>query len=246
MTIRERILTALRSSDRLCDDCLSEATGIRPRQAVNAECRWMSCNRLLTRVKEDCARCQRVKLINALTEGGAAIRAGAAARPLSSASPAIRDGVNSRFQREAVDTALRSGVTCYLVSCVGQKRNAPSKAKDLYTSDWFRKARAHVERQSSPWFILSAEHGLVDPESVIAPYEKTLNEMSVQLRRQWANKVVEQMERLLPRCDEVVVLAGARYREFLMNHLSSRAPRVVVPLEGLRIGEQLSWLASRA
>ena len=58
----------------------------------------------------------------------------------------------------------RSGTT--LVQAL---ESAPAKAKDLYTSDWFRKARAYVEHRGGPWFILSAEHGLVDPETVIGP-----------------------------------------------------------------------------
>jgi len=133
---------------------------------------------------------------------------------------------------------------CYLVSCVSVKQAAPSRAKDLYLSDWFKKARLYVEHSGCPWFILSAEHGLVDPESVVAPYEKTLNHMGVRERREWAAKVVGQMGNVLPQTDSIVVLAGARYREFLMDYLGSRTRQVLVPLEGLRIGEQLSWLGS--
>ncbi len=35
---------------------------------------------------------------------------------------------------------------CFLVSCVSEKRNAPAKAKDLYISALFTKARALVEK----------------------------------------------------------------------------------------------------
>jgi hypothetical protein len=113
----------------------------------------------------------------------------------------------------------------------------------LYVSDWFKKARLYVEGSGDFWFILSAEHGLLDPEAIVAPYEKTLNHMGVNQRRAWAAKVIEQMEHQLPRTERIVVLAGARYREFLMDNLHSKAKQVVVPLEGLRIGEQLSWLS---
>lgn len=53
----------------------------------------------------------------------------------------------------------------YLISCVSRKRSAPAQARDLYTSDWFLKAREYVESTGSPWFILSAEHGLVPPKA---------------------------------------------------------------------------------
>jgi hypothetical protein len=114
----------------------------------------------------------------------------------------------------------------------------------LYLSDWFVKARRYVESAKAPWFILSAEFGLVRPDTVIAPYEKTLNTMGVAERRAWAQRVIEQMKAELPHCEELVILAGARYRENLMDYLRSRAKRVLVPLEGLRIGEQLSWLGT--
>jgi hypothetical protein len=133
---------------------------------------------------------------------------------------------------------------CFLVSCVGEKVRRPAKAKDLYASTWFTKARAYVESYGDPWFILSAEYGLVDPETVIAPYEKTLNTMGVHERRQWAARVIDQFAARLPDCEKIVILAGARYREFLMDYLNTRANKVEVPLEGLRIGEQLSWLGS--
>jgi len=105
--------------------------------------------------------------------------------------------------------------TLHLVSCVPRKRDQPVAAKDLYCSDWFRKARAYVEMNGGPWQILSAEHGLVDPDSVIGPYEKILTKMGVAERKAWAARVLEQLRPILAAVDRVVFLAGARYREFL-------------------------------
>ena len=72
----------------------------------------------------------------------------------------------------------------YLVSCVGQKLKTPAPARDLYTSVWFRKARSYVESTGLPWSVLSAKHGVVHPDEVIAPYDLTLNSMKVADRRQ--------------------------------------------------------------
>lgn len=133
--------------------------------------------------------------------------------------------------------------TVYLVSCVSVKGAEPTEARSLYVSDWFKKARSLVERSGAAWFILSAEHGLVHPMTVIAPYERTLNTMSVHERRAWASRVIERMNLELPRAERIVVLAGRRYREFLMEHLRSVCSDIQVPLEGLGIGEQLGWLS---
>jgi hypothetical protein len=132
---------------------------------------------------------------------------------------------------------------CFLVSCVSKKGRIATGARDLYTSEWFTKARAYVEVSEAPWFILSAEHGLLAPDEIIAPYEKTLNRMGVAERRGWAKRVIAQMDSKLPTCEQIVLFAGARYREFLMDYLGRRAQRVIVPLEGLRLGQQLAWLS---
>ena len=130
----------------------------------------------------------------------------------------------------------------YLVSCVSQKLAGPAPAKDLYTSSLFRKARSYAEAGGGPWFILSAKHGLLHPEEVIGPYNLTLNHMPAAQRRQWAAVVFSQLEPHLNGIESVVFLAGQRYWEILKSMLEARGVDVRIPMEGLRIGEQLSWL----
>ena len=130
----------------------------------------------------------------------------------------------------------------YLVSCVSKKRRHPAPAKGIYQSPWFNLARAWVEREGAPWYILSAKYGLVHPDTEIAPYDETLNKMGVAQRRDWAARIEIQMDETLPNANEVVVFAGLRYRENLNDYLQHRFKTVKVPMEGLRIGQQLSWL----
>ena len=52
------------------------------------------------------------------------------------------------------------------------------------------------------------------------------------------------MDTSLPAVDRIVVLAGQRYREFLMGYLRKRAETLEVPMEGLGIGKQLRYLAA--
>ena len=130
----------------------------------------------------------------------------------------------------------------YLVSCVSKKRASPAPAKDLYVSDWFLKARRYIEATGCPWFILSAKYGLVPPDQVLAPYEQTLNSMGISERRAWAERVQMQMDQALPDVGHVILFAGQRYREFLLPYFRRHGIIVEVPLEGLRIGEQLRWL----
>lgn len=128
-----------------------------------------------------------------------------------------------------------------LVSCVKTKAAEPAEARDLYTSTWFRKARAYVEARSMDWFVLSAKYGLVEPGRVIAPYELTLGELPAPDRRNRATGVVQALRNQGSRWDRIVVLAGVRYREHLIDELRTLAPSVEIPMQGLSFGPQLSW-----
>jgi len=132
--------------------------------------------------------------------------------------------------------------TVFLVSCVSRKGTGRQPAKDLYTSDWFRKARKYVERQGERWYILSAEHGLLFPDADITPYDNTLNRASVYERRAWARRVMKGLKEVLAPGDRAVFIAGARYREFLVPELLRMGVNVEIPMEGLQIGKQLRWL----
>lgn len=142
-------------------------------------------------------------------------------------------------------TAKLPAADLCLVSCVSKKQVHPAPAKELYISDWFMKVRTLVETQGWPWFILSAQHGLVHPDKEIAAYEKTLNTMRVDERRAWANDVMRALEGRLDGVRSVVVFAGEKYREFLVPETQRRGVQVHVPMEGLQIGKQLAWLNDR-
>ena len=136
---------------------------------------------------------------------------------------------------------MASNRRIYLVSCVKTKLSYRAPAQDLYTSPWFKKARAYVLKSGSPWFILSTEYHLVSPDDVIDTYEKTFQRVAEW--RDWAEKVQGQMEQMLPPADEVVIFAGANYRKHLKPYLHSRFPIVSAPLAHLRNGEQMKWLS---
>jgi hypothetical protein len=129
-----------------------------------------------------------------------------------------------------------------LVSCVKQKCGSAAAARDLYLSQLFRGLRRYAESHADAWYILSAEHGVLHPEQVVEPYERTLNAMPKPERVAWAERVQKQLLDILPADAEVILLAGLRYREEIEPFLRNRGFSVSVPLEGLKIGEQLQRL----
>jgi hypothetical protein len=64
MTREDRILAALATGRRLCDDCLSDVAGVKPRQSVSQACSALRQEGVLTRLTESCEACNRMKITN--------------------------------------------------------------------------------------------------------------------------------------------------------------------------------------
>src|SRR3990172_9853687 len=99
--------------------------------------------------------------------------AGAARRP--ALRPRATDGSCRGEPLWPTITVMRVG----LVGCTKSKQTHAAPARDLYTpSALFRGRRDYVERSCGRWFVLSAKYGLVDPDSIIEPYDQTLTKAS--------------------------------------------------------------------
>ena len=65
ITNKDKILELItKSSDGLCDDCLSSRAGIRPRQTVNIVARTLASSETITRIKRACPGCGAIKIVN--------------------------------------------------------------------------------------------------------------------------------------------------------------------------------------
>lgn len=130
-----------------------------------------------------------------------------------------------------------------LVGCVKSKRPHGAAAKDLYTSDYYSKMRAYAEGTGRPWFILSAEHGVVSPDEWLEPYDCYLPDMSRDYRRNWGMRVAAQLEEAIGPLEGVVfdIHAGAAYVESVEAALRPLGGVVTDQLHGLSFGRRLSW-----
>lgn len=127
-----------------------------------------------------------------------------------------------------------------LIACASKKTAIPRRARDLYLSTLFQKSLAYADSlEPDAIYILSAKHGLLAQDEVVAPYDETLNTKSAAEVRAWAERVRRQLEtHTNPKLDRFTILAGMTYRKHLVPHLA----QVSVPLEGLPIGKQLQRL----
>lgn len=96
------------------------------------------------------------------------------------------------------------------------------------------------------WYILSAKHGLVKPDDVLEPYDLTLNTMTVKERRAWAEVVLADLMKAVPKSTSITFLAGKSYRAFLVEPLRTKGYAIHIPMEGLGIGKQLQWLSANS
>jgi hypothetical protein len=152
----------------------------------------------------------------------------------------------SAISRSALGERKLAMVRIALVSCVKTKRDSPSPAGDLYVSPLFKALRNYAKTHADAWYVLSAEYGLLHPDRVVAPYERTLNNMAKVERIAWAERVRRDLDKVLQPNSEVILLAGLRYREGIEPFLVTRNCPFVVPLEGLGLGKQLQWLKRAA
>lgn len=131
-----------------------------------------------------------------------------------------------------------------LISCCSKKAKDLCPAKDLYISPLFKKSLAYARTLTSDdkIFILSAKHHLLSLTKEISSYDITLNTMSIQERKKWARIVNCQIDGILKKYqpDKIIVLAGKKYREFL--DFKDFKDTIVIPLEGMRIGQMLNFL----
>ena len=130
-----------------------------------------------------------------------------------------------------------------LVGCVKTKAQRASAARDLYVSPLFERRRRYAESSGQPWYILSAEHGLLDPGSIIEPYDVYLADQTADYRQAWGEWVAAKLTRVRGSIDGLVieVHAGMAYVDAIQEPLHRRGAVLLTPLAGLRRGEQLSW-----
>jgi hypothetical protein len=135
--------------------------------------------------------------------------------------------------------------TLGLVACGKNKSDIMCKGKDLYLGDLFKKSRKYVEREHDEWRRLSALHHIIHPENEVEPYDYTLNSASKEVKKVWSEEVFKQISSEFNTDIVIYLYAGSNYREFLQPLLEYCGFKVLVPMKGLGIGQQLGWLKNQ-
>lgn len=125
------------------------------------------------------------------------------------------------------------------VACGKPKQPNPAPARELYNSTQFKICARFVQAYTDEWFILSALHGVLEPETVIAPYERSLASMTPEGRRNWRRKVAEQIASRYDGDTVFLTPAGKLYRAALPSQ------RTICPwdtMADMKFGKQKRWM----
>jgi hypothetical protein len=127
-----------------------------------------------------------------------------------------------------------------LIACSATKRDTARAARYLYTGDLFRKSLAYAVTHCDGFAILSAKHGLLQPDTVVEPYDARLSRRKA-VRLAWARGVVAQLKAAYDVSQTTfVLLAGRDYRE----GLEASDLNTVNPFPAVRgLGDMKKWLA---
>jgi hypothetical protein len=105
--------------------------------------------------------------------------------------PATPDPPDRVARRASITATRPAGSRAILLGCVKSKLGHRAHAKDLYVSPLWQGRRRYAEASGQPWQILSAKHGLLDPEQTIAPYDVALAHLDADARGRRGERVIQ-------------------------------------------------------
>lgn len=121
-----------------------------------------------------------------------------------------------------------------LLSCTSMKQSYRCKASEMYQkSPRFALAYQYAKKTCDVVFILSAKYGLIHENTVIDPYNETLNEKTDRERMNWAQNVLFDLKKVQSlKDDEFLIIAGMNYCQYLLPAIHQYER----PLAGVSLG----------
>ncbi len=136
-------------------------------------------------------------------------------------------------------------VNLVLVGGVKRKHHRAGPAGDVYTSTLWQYRQAYAESHGRPWYIVSAKHGLLAPDTWIEQYDLSLADLSASERREWSLRVLHDLMAEVPGLygKTIEIHAGKIYSEYGLEKGLREAGAVVRrPLEHVvGLGRQYIW-----
>ena len=140
-----------------------------------------------------------------------------------------------------------------LIGCGAAKQPTAVRAAELYTSTYFKEKVKFAEALGKPWAILSAKYGILQPDSLTAPYDFSAGQLTPEELREWVAGVALQLFSWEPFMGDgpllslrsirrLGIIAGETYVTPLTATLATLGVEVLNPCKGLGLGQQVAWL----
>jgi hypothetical protein len=125
-----------------------------------------------------------------------------------------------------------------LVACSCKKLPSAAPAKDLYQGTRFQLSYRFAQQQHpDAIYLLSPKHGLVEPDTVLEPYDETLAQASPERVSEWARQIIRELKSRETNGTAYTILGPAEYCSALAPALHAN-----IPLAELTEEEQKVWL----
>lgn len=122
------------------------------------------------------------------------------------------------------------------------KRQEATRARDLYTGSLFVASRRWAETRMDDWVILSAEHGVLDPDAIVSPYCKSLRSLNLRERVAWGKVAADSITR---RYRGMATLLHCVASDSFVELLDPFIDRLLLcPVAKLNMGERIRWFTS--
>jgi hypothetical protein len=113
--------------------------------------------------------------------------------------------------------------TVNIIACSKLKLTRPAPAVDLYTGPLFLRSLEVAKADAIPVLILSTKYGLVDPTTVLEPYELSLKSLTPSERVTLTGLLREQLSRFVDGgLARAYLLGGKDYLSLLREALGDR------------------------
>lgn len=133
-----------------------------------------------------------------------------------------------------------------LVAFGTKKADHACKAKEMSLSPLFTRAMEYARRQNPDRiYILSGKYGLLNPETVVEPYDPSYNKKNQEERKIWSRHVLAGLtnDGVDLQKDEFVFLVGKKHYQFLAGDGKIPEAHIIKPYDGFRgIGEIIRFL----
>lgn len=130
------------------------------------------------------------------------------------------------------------------VGCSASKLKKSAPARELYTSALFRAAYDYAEKRCDAVLIVSAFYGVVAPNAMICPYDRSLRQYNKCEREDRGVRTIGQLLLAFKAPPQLVILAGKLYADALAYgahwHTLPRPEEPLCRIAGIR--PRVTWL----